>query len=288
MTNAAVNTGIVERADRPRQREEAGGAPGVATRGPTFRTRQRDQLSRTRGATEKRVMRMRSRMAACWTLLIPACAGIMLVSVIPACGDSGQASMSPYRELVKVMFTSGLFDVGLSRASKADTGALRAQLEQHLGRPLTDDETGRLQRMVTRVLLEVFPQSFWEDTYVDMLSKHVSVKDARELLAFYGTPLGQKTLRLAAMLTAEADEASQRVLKARENEFRQRFGAEFQREFPELNAGMLAQPGQPVPSPSSASSFWYYCADLKMYYPYVRQCTTGWLKVVPKTGTPRQ
>ncbi len=233
-------------------------------------------------------MRMRSRIAACWTLLIPVCVGILFVSVIAACGDSGQVSVSPYRELVKVMFTSGLFDVGLSRASKADTGAARAQLEKHLGRQLTEDEAGRLQRLVTRVLREVFPQSFWEDTYVDMLSKHVSVKDARELLAFYGTPLGQKTLRLAAMLTAEADDASQGVLKARENEFRQRFVAEFQKEFPELNAGVLAQQGQPVPPLSSASSFWYYCADAKMYYPYVRQCPTGWLKVVPKTGPPRQ
>jgi len=51
--------------------------------------------------------------------------------------------------------------------------------------------------------------------------------------------------------------------------------------------GVLAQQGQPVPPPSSASSFWYYCADAKMYYPYVRQCPTGWLKVVPKTGPPR-
>ncbi len=233
-------------------------------------------------------MRMRGRRAACWILLLPVCAGILLVSVIPARGDSDQASVSPYRELVKVMFTSGLFDVGLSRASKADTSAVRAQLEKQLGRQLTEDEVGRLQRLVTRVLLEVFPQSFWQDTYADMLSKHVSVKDARELLAFYGTPLGQKTLRLAALLTAEAGDASQRVLKARENEFRQRFIAEFQKEFPELNAGVFAQQGQPVPSPSPTSSFWYYCADSKMYYPYVQQCPAGWLKIVPKTGPPRQ
>src|SRR5713101_1673317 len=97
------------------------------------------------GATEKRVMRMRGRRAACWILLLPVCAGILLVSIIPARGDSGQASVSPYRELVKVMFTSGLFDVDLSRASKADTGAVRAQLEKHLGRQLTEDEAGRLQ-----------------------------------------------------------------------------------------------------------------------------------------------
>ncbi len=77
-------------------------------------------------------------------------------------------------------------------------------------------------------------------------------------------------------------------MKARENEFRQRFIAEFQKEFPALNAGVFAQQSQPMPPASPASSFWYYCADSKMYYPYVRQCSTGWLKVVPKTAPPRR
>ncbi len=27
--------------------------------------------------------------------------------------------------------------------------------------------------------------------------------------------------------------------------------------------------------------YWYYCPDSKTYYPYVRQCPGGWLKVVP-------
>src|SRR5712692_2674537 len=111
---------------------------------------------------EKRMMRMRGRLTACWTRLVPVCAGLLLISVIPVRGDSGQASVSPYRELVKVVFTSGLFDVGLSRASKADSSAVQAQLEKQFGRQLTEDERGRLQRLVTRVLLEVFPQSFWE------------------------------------------------------------------------------------------------------------------------------
>jgi hypothetical protein len=27
--------------------------------------------------------------------------------------------------------------------------------------------------------------------------------------------------------------------------------------------------------------YWYYCPDSKTYYPYVKQCSTGWMKVVP-------
>lgn len=33
--------------------------------------------------------------------------------------------------------------------------------------------------------------------------------------------------------------------------------------------------------------YWYYCAESKTYYPYVKQCPKGWMKVVP-TLTPAE
>jgi len=30
--------------------------------------------------------------------------------------------------------------------------------------------------------------------------------------------------------------------------------------------------------------YWYYCPDAKNYYPYVKQCPNGWIKVVPSPG----
>ena len=30
--------------------------------------------------------------------------------------------------------------------------------------------------------------------------------------------------------------------------------------------------------------YWYFCPDSKNYYPYVKQCPKGWLKVVPAPG----
>ena len=32
---------------------------------------------------------------------------------------------------------------------------------------------------------------------------------------------------------------------------------------------------------SEEPSYWYYCQDPKGYYPYVKQCPNGWMKVVP-------
>jgi hypothetical protein len=39
-----------------------------------------------------------------------------------------------------------------------------------------------------------------------------------------------------------------------------------------------------APSPRS---YWYYCEASKTYYPYVKECPGGWLRVVPQTTPPQ-
>ena len=40
---------------------------------------------------------------------------------------------------------------------------------------------------------------------------------------------------------------------------------------------------QAAPAPAAQSeSYWYYCTDLKAYYPYVKECPAGWMRVVPQ------
>jgi hypothetical protein len=33
--------------------------------------------------------------------------------------------------------------------------------------------------------------------------------------------------------------------------------------------------------------YWYYCQDPQGYYPYVKSCPGGWMKVVPNTTPPQ-
>lgn len=35
-----------------------------------------------------------------------------------------------------------------------------------------------------------------------------------------------------------------------------------------------------------AASYWYYCQNPQGYYPYVPQCGSGWMQVVPPQGPP--
>ena len=37
----------------------------------------------------------------------------------------------------------------------------------------------------------------------------------------------------------------------------------------------------PAPAPAQPS-MWYYCADSRSYYPYVKECAGGWQQVAPQ------
>jgi hypothetical protein len=42
---------------------------------------------------------------------------------------------------------------------------------------------------------------------------------------------------------------------------------------------------QPAPQ-AEQPAYWYFCKDAQGYYPYVKQCPGGWMKVVPTPPTP--
>ncbi len=41
---------------------------------------------------------------------------------------------------------------------------------------------------------------------------------------------------------------------------------------------IYVQPAPPVPA---NTGYWYYCRNPEGYYPYVKRCPNGWLKVMP-------
>ena len=49
------------------------------------------------------------------------------------------------------------------------------------------------------------------------------------------------------------------------------------------SAPVYIEKGDEAAGPSAQpSSYWYYCTDPQGYYPYIKECQTGWLTVVPQ------
>ena len=42
---------------------------------------------------------------------------------------------------------------------------------------------------------------------------------------------------------------------------------------------------EPAPQPEE-QSYWYFCTNPQGYYPYVKKCPKGWMKVVPPSAPP--
>ncbi len=45
----------------------------------------------------------------------------------------------------------------------------------------------------------------------------------------------------------------------------------------------VVAPVAPAAPAVSSNNYWYYCAASRAYYPYVKTCPAGWMKVLPQT-----
>jgi len=48
------------------------------------------------------------------------------------------------------------------------------------------------------------------------------------------------------------------------------------------------QPPVYVQQEQEEPQYWYYCQESQAYYPYVKSCPGGWMKVVPEAAPPQQ
>jgi hypothetical protein len=46
----------------------------------------------------------------------------------------------------------------------------------------------------------------------------------------------------------------------------------------------VEQPAAQPQQQQQPAGYWYYCADSRAYYPYVKECPAGWQRVAPQPG----
>jgi len=49
----------------------------------------------------------------------------------------------------------------------------------------------------------------------------------------------------------------------------------------------IQQAPEAAPQPVQEPVYWYYCPDPQGYYPYVKQCPKGWMRVIPTPPAPQ-
>lgn len=56
---------------------------------------------------------------------------------------------------------------------------------------------------------------------------------------------------------------------------------------PETQVSETQVPGTVAPESVAEQYYWYYCRNPKGYYPYIKHCQDGWMKVIPSPPSDR-
>ena len=98
-------------------------------------------------------------------------------------------------------------------------GNYRGIVEDMVGHELTADEEARLRLIFKESLLNLVPESLWEEEMAAVFRRYLSDDEIEEALAFYSTPAGQKLLQVQTESGVEAGRAIAKVFQAGQEEF---------------------------------------------------------------------
>ena len=164
---------------------------------------------------------------------------VALVVLVTSCGPEADPREDQIRrqllaqDLTNLEFGSGGFDTLFDTMSTLVLAVLRPTLEETIGRELSHTENDRLKLILDQVFRDVYPRQLWVDRIVPIYAQVFSANELQEIIEFYQTPIGQKLLRMEPRLTRELEKAGEEIVASREEEFGERFEAEFVRAFME-------------------------------------------------------
>ncbi len=87
------------------------------------------------------------------------------------------------------------------------------------------------------VLSEFVKQALWEEAVIAVYVENFTAAELEAMLAFYGSPVGRKSLELERTLAAEVDAAVETALEGQLEEFIDRIDDELAEAFEGLDSG---------------------------------------------------
>lgn len=126
----------------------------------------------------------------------------------PAAGDERATELA--RELYRLAAANGAEAI-FEQMRTLTSASLTQEFEGQLGERFSEDERRRFQSAIDRVLARHFSTRTFEDECVAIYTRHFSADELERMVAFYGSPVGRKSLELGSALASEMLAAGQRV-----------------------------------------------------------------------------
>ncbi len=165
--------------------------------------------------------------------------GLILGLTIGCAGptDSPEARQELAGELARLSVELGSLDRLLEDGAEMAWSSSADTIRLELGRELTGQEQGQVQRILRTVLSEFVTAELWEETVTRVYAENFTAGELDSMLEFYSSPAGRKSLQLQGKLTQQVDAAVEQALEARIDEFIARVDEELALAFPGLGSG---------------------------------------------------
>jgi len=141
------------------------------------------------------------------------------------------------RALADLAIEQGSLERALSRATTSAWEATEAPLTLELGRELNDDEREWVQGMLGATLADYITGDVFRDAITRVYGQSFTAAEIDQLIEFYGSPLGRKTLLLTSELAHDIDGVMRERLEAKIEEFITRVDAQLAERFESLGGG---------------------------------------------------
>ena len=139
-------------------------------------------------------------------------------------------------DINRLMESTGSAKLGMQMAEALSKNAIKMI---KANQPLVSDSTlNALHKEIMDFMAEKIsaPDGIM-DMIVTIYAKHLTHQDIREILAFYETPVGQKTIRIMPQLMQETMQGSEKLMETYGPEINQRIRAVLKREGVQLKGG---------------------------------------------------
>lgn len=129
-------------------------------------------------------------------------------------------------EMAQLALSGGSFAAIRSQAVEGGMQVFAPKMQVEIGRELTQSEYEKCRRAFEKAFDEVLPNDVWVSPTADLYAKHFDSNELNDVLKFYRTPIGTKTLRTMGVLATEGAQMGIKLVASKEEEFGKVFGRE--------------------------------------------------------------
>ena len=137
--------------------------------------------------------------------------------------DNPERRMALATEMSHIILSNGAFDAITNLQLEQSAQLFAAGSLSDTGHEMTQSEYQKLKSVLSESFSKIFPIEVWGQPFSTLYAKYFSADELDQLVRFYKSPAGLKSLQIQNTLTTEGVQIGQRLYESKKEEFRKVF-----------------------------------------------------------------